>query len=221
MDISTRQCLQWLKGTTHVLKLVGSQASNTSGMSCFCLWHWCCSYSQDARWVREANWVSSRTLNSAEQNYSHLEKEGLPLVFGIKWFYWHLTTLITNHKQLPGLLDGEKPTSPQALERIRYCQCWSTSWSFGTLLLTQMLTHFHYWWSPLLARYLLSWFCWWIISRLFALQWVAEGQLYTVTVTAEHTEMHDENDDRISSKHCGTCSQWGETQLQIVKASWI
>ena len=65
---------------------------------------------------------ASRTLNSAERNYSQLEKEGLLLVFGIKRFYSYLFehsfTLITDHKPLLGLLDSQKPTSPQASARI-------------------------------------------------------------------------------------------------------
>ena len=65
----------------------------------------------------------SRTLNPAERNYSQLEKEGLSCVFGIKRFYSYLFghpfTLITDHKPLLGLLDGQKPTSPQASARIR------------------------------------------------------------------------------------------------------
>ena len=65
----------------------------------------------------------SRTLNSAERNYSQLEKEGLSCVFGIKRFYsylfGHRFTLITDHKPLLGLLDGQKQTSPQASARIR------------------------------------------------------------------------------------------------------
>ena len=62
-------------------------------------------------------------LNSAEHNYSQLVKEGLSCVFGIKQFYsyifGHPFTLITDHKPLLGLLDGQKPTSPQASARIR------------------------------------------------------------------------------------------------------
>ena len=65
----------------------------------------------------------SRTLNSAERNYSQLEKEGLSCVFGIKRFYSYLFghpfTLITDHKPLLGLLNGQKSTSPHASARIR------------------------------------------------------------------------------------------------------
>ena len=66
---------------------------------------------------------ASRTLNSAERNYSQLEKEGLSCVFGVKRFYsylfGHSFTLITDHKPLLGLLSEQKPTSPQASARIR------------------------------------------------------------------------------------------------------
>ena len=64
----------------------------------------------------------SRTLNSAECNYSQLEKEGLSCVYRIKWFYAYLYRhpfmLITDHKPLLGLLDGQKPTSPQTAARV-------------------------------------------------------------------------------------------------------
>ena len=69
---------------------------------------------------------ASHSLNSAERNYSQLEKEGLACVFGIKRFYSYLFghhfTLITDHKPLLSLLGEHKPTSPQASARVR---CWS------------------------------------------------------------------------------------------------
>ena len=65
---------------------------------------------------------ASRTLNSAECNYSQLEKEGLTCVFDIKrlysYLFGHSFTLITDHKLLLSLLGGQKPMSPQASARI-------------------------------------------------------------------------------------------------------
>ena len=63
--------------------------------------------------------------NSAEQNYSQLEKEGLLCVFRVKRFYSYLFghpfTLTTDHKPVLGLLSKQKPTSLQVSARI--C-CW-------------------------------------------------------------------------------------------------
>ena len=50
---------------------------------------------------------ASRSLSSAERNYSQLEREGLACVFGVKRFhsylYGHSFSLITDHKPLEGL----------------------------------------------------------------------------------------------------------------------
>ena len=66
---------------------------------------------------------ASRTLSSAEQNYSQLEKEGLSCVFGVRKFhsylFGHAFELITDHKPLMALINEHRPTSPQASARIR------------------------------------------------------------------------------------------------------
>jgi transposase InsO family protein len=63
---------------------------------------------------------ASRTLTTAECNYSQLEKEGLACIFGIKRFHDYLFgQLITDHKPLLGLLKEDRVTSQQASARIK------------------------------------------------------------------------------------------------------
>ena len=66
---------------------------------------------------------ASRTLTTAECNYSQLEKEGLACTFGIKRFhaylFGHSFQLITDHKPLLGLLKEDRATSQQASARIK------------------------------------------------------------------------------------------------------
>lgn len=60
----------------------------------------------------------SRTLATAERNYSQIDKEELAAVAGVKHFHNYLYgrrfELVTDHKSLLGLLPGDRQT-PQVL----------------------------------------------------------------------------------------------------------
>ena len=66
---------------------------------------------------------ASRSLSSAERNYSQLEREGLACVFGVKRFhsylYGHSFSLYTDHKPLEGLFHEKKAIPAQASSRIQ------------------------------------------------------------------------------------------------------
>ena len=66
---------------------------------------------------------ASRSLTKTEKNYSQIEKEGLACIFGVNKFrsylLGHSFELITDHKPLITLFHQHKPTSSQALARIR------------------------------------------------------------------------------------------------------
>ena len=69
---------------------------------------------------------ASRTLNSAERNYSQIEREALALVYALKKFhfylYGHSFTLKTDHKPLLGLFNPDKHIPLMASDRIqRWC----------------------------------------------------------------------------------------------------
>ena len=65
----------------------------------------------------------SRTLTSAEKNYSQLEKEGLALIFGVKKFHNYLYgrqfTIESDHQPLSFMFSESKGISPMASSRIQ------------------------------------------------------------------------------------------------------
>ncbi|XP_037512230.1 uncharacterized protein K02A2.6-like [Rhipicephalus sanguineus] len=65
---------------------------------------------------------ASRRLHTAEQRYSHLDKEGLALMFGVERFHQYLWgrkfEAVTDHKPLLGLLGPDKAVPVQASPRV-------------------------------------------------------------------------------------------------------
>ncbi|XP_037518397.1 uncharacterized protein LOC119395190 [Rhipicephalus sanguineus] len=69
---------------------------------------------------------ASRTLGTAEKNYSQLDKEGLAVVYGVSHFHQYVAgrhvTVLTDHQPLLGIM-GEKKQIPQILSprMTRWC----------------------------------------------------------------------------------------------------
>ena len=64
---------------------------------------------------------ASRTLSSAEKNYSQLEKEGLAIVFGVTthiYLYGRQFIIESDHQPLSYLLKESKQIPPLASSRI-------------------------------------------------------------------------------------------------------
>jgi len=66
----------------------------------------------------------SRSLNTAEHDYSTIEKEALVIIFGVKKFsqflYGHKFTIQTDHKPLEGLFNEKKGVPQQASLRVQW-----------------------------------------------------------------------------------------------------
>ena len=77
---------------------------------------------------------ASRTLSSAERNYSQVEKEALACVFAVKRFHTYIFgrnfTLFTDHKPLLTLLGENKAIPLQALPRIQRWALTLSSYSY-------------------------------------------------------------------------------------------
>ena len=80
---------------------------------------------------------ASRTLSCSEKNYSQIEKEALACVFGVKKFhqylYGHHFTLITDHKPLIQLLNGQSAISTQASARIQHWTLTLSSYEYSII----------------------------------------------------------------------------------------
>ena len=88
--------------------------------------------------------VLPRSLSKAEKNYSQIEKEGLPYIFGVNKFHSYLLghsfELITDHKPLITLFHQHKPTSCQASARIHH---WSLQLAANKYTITFRGTKLH------------------------------------------------------------------------------
>ena len=73
---------------------------------------------------------ASRSLSKAEKNYSHLEKESLAVIFGVKHFHQYLYgrhfTILSDHESLRRLFSETKAVLPMASGRI---QIWALTLS--------------------------------------------------------------------------------------------
>ena len=66
---------------------------------------------------------ASRSLSSAEKNYSQMEREALGIIFGVKKFhkflYGRSFTLVTDHKPLVTILSPTSPIPTLAAARLQ------------------------------------------------------------------------------------------------------
>lgn len=76
----------------------------------------------------------SRTLTPAERKYSHLDKEGLAVIFGIRRFHKYLYgrnfTIVTDHKPLISLFSETKPVPQMVSPRVQRWAVWLRAYEY-------------------------------------------------------------------------------------------
>ena len=77
----------------------------------------------------------SKTLTSAERNYSQIHKEALAIIFGLRKFYQYLYgrrfILVTDHKPLTSLFGPKKGTPPLAANRLARWALWLNQFDYS------------------------------------------------------------------------------------------
>ncbi|XP_058023902.1 uncharacterized protein K02A2.6-like, partial [Ahaetulla prasina] len=79
----------------------------------------------------------SRTMSSAERNYSQLDREALAIVSGVKKFheyvFGHDFEIVTDHRPLLGLLAGDRPTPVALSPRLTRWTIFLAAYSYKLL----------------------------------------------------------------------------------------
>ena len=77
----------------------------------------------------------SKTLTTAERNYSQIHKEALSIIFGLKKFYQYLYgrpfILVTDHKTLTALFGVKKGTPLLAANRLARWALWLNQFDYA------------------------------------------------------------------------------------------
>ena len=129
-----------------------------------------------ARWLIQGHCSCFFSLKPAEQNYSHIEKEGLALIFAVKKFHtyiygWHFT-LLTDHWPILSIFGNRKGIPFHSASRL---QRWAATllgydfrilvWLTHSLVLFRRTRHRTKKSSSLLNKPSSTWTCWPVTFR--------------------------------------------------------